>query len=378
VLDAFQDAFGTLAQDEARGVRAWLLRWIGEHPLHHFCFVREQVCALDADEPVGAAALSELLFWLVQDSRNAFLSRACHECGPGSAVPLARVWLTPPHGNVPDCHVAGIDPYWPYRRDLAHAAYPAPRGAVNLGQLIWHRREEACVRLADLGVEITGVTKFEPPEDLTELRALLACDPFAACDAPRRMLVHDAAAFGERVVGFCSLTARPSIRLEKRSDVSEGLVGSGVEFTFSVTNTGDEDFVVSVDDDQLGFIGTDTVAAGATREFTKPWTVPSTRGTVTNVATATAKGPGGSSAVRADHRFTVLNGEPDTADGGRELRLVPGIGPAREALLKRNGVRGLAQLAEAETERISAILGGGLAPDVIERWRAQARELLAR
>lgn len=303
VIDAFAGAFGTLDINEDADVRGWLLRWLELHPPHHFCFVRDRICALEPGEPVGAATLSELLFWLVQDQRNAYLDRACGDCGSGDGVALARVWLKPPHGKVRDCHVEGIDPYWPYRRELALDAFPAPPGAVNLGQLIWHRRTEACVRLADLGVEIDGVTEFEPPEDLPALRAALSCDPFAKCGDRPGLLVHDDETFGARVIGFCA--AQAAVTLTKTADSDRGPAGAQLTYTFTVRNVSAEKVDVVVTDDQLGEIGRDTLEPGASKEYRRESTLSQdATGSVTNTATATVDGK----VVATDtHTFTIVD-----------------------------------------------------------------------
>jgi hypothetical protein len=313
VIDAFRAAFQTLEGGQGEAVRSWLLRWIDAHHPHHFCFVRDRVCDAEADALTDESRLTELLFWIAQDRRNQVLSCPCHGCGPAAGgVPLGRVWVVP--GRKGGCRIAGIDPFPPYRRPLSGECWPAGLGYVNAGQVIWHRRTEACVRLADLGVRVKEVTEFEPPPTLAELRSALACDPLVPCGEERTLLAYEVEPLGERVVGLCGPVIAPEptpkppvVTVTKTSDPTEGDFGTPVRYTFEVTNGGDEAFEAHVEDDRLGEIATQRIEPGATETFqrgtkisrdaTDPWE---------NTVTVTATGPGGTSTAEAKHEIRII------------------------------------------------------------------------
>jgi hypothetical protein len=181
----------------------WLIRWLQEHPLHRFCFVLDRLCALrDREDDVGESLLAALLFWIVQDCRNAALACPCHSCQGSPGVPLARIWLRPAPASGGACTVLDIDSAPPYRRPIGHECWPAPPGSVNVGRFIWHRQWEACTGLAELGFPSVAFQDVALPKTLDELDELLACDPFIPCgDTPVAKVL---AAEGSRfVVAIC-------------------------------------------------------------------------------------------------------------------------------------------------------------------------------
>ena len=313
VIDAFRAAFQTLEDGQGATVRSWLLRWLDTHHPHHFCFLRDRICDADEDALTDESRLTELLFWIAQDRRNQVLSCPCYGCGPASGgVPLGRVWVVP--GRQGGCRIAGIDPFPPFRRPLSGECWPAGLGYVNAGQVIWHHRTEACVRLADLGVRIKEVAEFEPPPTLAELRSTLACDPLVPCGEERTLLAYKVEPLGERVVGLCGPVAAPeptpkppAVTVTKTSDPSEGERGSPVRYTVEVTNGGDEAFEAQVVDDQLGELGTQRIEPGATEVFQRGRKVPQgAKDPYVNTVTVTATGPGGTATAEARHEFRVI------------------------------------------------------------------------
>jgi hypothetical protein len=122
-----------------------LLRWIKEYPLKQFVEVEEKLRSNNFNP-------NEILFHLMQDCRNAYLSCDCHGCDDHH-VPLARVHVRRGEDECgrPECRVVCIDPYPPYRRPLSRDCWPAPLGQINFGYLIWHRWEEVCLELRRLG-----------------------------------------------------------------------------------------------------------------------------------------------------------------------------------------------------------------------------------
>jgi predicted flap endonuclease-1-like 5' DNA nuclease len=311
VIDAFKAAFQTLEGGQGDVVRSWLLRWINAHHPHHFCFLRDRICDAEEDALTDESRLTELLFWIAQDRRNQVLTCQCHGCGPASGrVPLGRVWVVP--GRNGGCRIAGIDPFPPYRRPLSVECWPAGPGYVNVGQVIWHHRAEACVRLADLGVRVKEVAEFEPPPTLAELRSALACDPLVPCGEERTLLAYKVEPLGERVVGLCAPvttptpTNPPAVSVTKTSDPTSGRRGSSVTYTFEVTNTGDEAFEAHVEDDRLGEIVTEEIDPGVTGTYTRETRVPQdATDPFVNTVTVTATGPGGTTTEDATHSFTI-------------------------------------------------------------------------
>ncbi|MBI3785369.1 MAG: hypothetical protein HY270_18410 [Deltaproteobacteria bacterium] len=181
--------------NDPKNVKATLCRWIDRHPLQEFAFLQNWICQLtDSD-----ALPPELVFWLVQDCRNAFLRCACHACDASSGVPLARVWLhaNPDGGRNERCNVLRIDSYPPYRRPLQRDCWPAPFGMVNLGQVIWHTPEEARLILVRLGLQVGVDVEFATLADVSSLWD----DGLFALPADSISLRIMKSEFGERVVG---------------------------------------------------------------------------------------------------------------------------------------------------------------------------------
>jgi hypothetical protein len=207
VAEAFFRQFGGADTRDPREIRRWLLGWIDAHPLHQLRFVRGRVCALSDDEIVRDDRLGPILYWLIQDCRNAFLHCDCHACPESAGVPLARVCLG---GGPRDCRIVSIDPYPPYRRPLGPECWPAPPGKVNLGRLIWQREEEVRAALAGLGILIKESRPFAPPTVLRAKYRRLSGPVFAAPGEPVCLQVfvppaETCLAQAGRVVGFLCL-----------------------------------------------------------------------------------------------------------------------------------------------------------------------------
>jgi hypothetical protein len=202
---AFFNEFGDLDTRDPDQIRRWLLRWIDVHPLRQLGFVRDRVSTLSDDDVVRDDQLGAILYWLIQDCRNAFLHCGCHACAADTGVPLARVCLR--SGPQGDCRIVAIDPYPPYRRPLGPECWPAPPGKVNLGRFLWQREEEVRAALADLGVRVTRSLSFTPPAVLRARYQRLAGPIFASGDEPVCLQVfvppaETCLAPAGRVVGF--------------------------------------------------------------------------------------------------------------------------------------------------------------------------------
>jgi predicted flap endonuclease-1-like 5' DNA nuclease len=241
VVRAFQKKFPDFSRPYPDDIRAWLLKWLTGHPLGEFSFLRDQIADLEPlIELSQEAEVARVLFWMVQDCRNAFLSRGCHGCDEADGgVPLARVWLyVPANGQEDDCRVLHIDNYPPYRRPLGLDCWPAPPGMVNLGQIIWRRRDEACAILAELGVPNGGVTMVRLPSTVAGLLDLLECDLLAPYgDAVTLQLIDPGVPYDKwsevatplaRVVGVCGAADKrpPNLQGYKTRVASETASGA--------------------------------------------------------------------------------------------------------------------------------------------------------
>ena len=93
VLRQFRDTFTSYRDGEE--IRRWLRGWIDKHPLTGFCFLADELATMSAQALADESVLVNILFYLVQDCRNSYLTCTCFACGAGTGVPLARVWLRP-------------------------------------------------------------------------------------------------------------------------------------------------------------------------------------------------------------------------------------------------------------------------------------------
>ena len=203
VLARFQERFASRKGADGRAVRAWLLDWLHEHPSRRFCFLHDTICQLDEEALADEKTLTRLLFVLVLECRHAYLTCACNDCEEDDGVPLARVWLRSSEEDT-CCRVIAVDPAPPFRHPLAPTCWPTRLDEVNVGQVIGHRWDEACVELADLGVTIGGKVDFLLPDTVADLEHALDCPPFVRCGETTMVEVADLGQeLGLRVIGFC-------------------------------------------------------------------------------------------------------------------------------------------------------------------------------
>lgn len=332
VLDAFQDAVGFPTGDgqgpRGSDIQRWLLRWIQEHPLHQFCFIRDRICEMSEEALTQEAQIAELLFWIVQDCRNHFLACACHSCLAEEGVPLARVYLRPRQGDGKGrCDILAVDPYPPYRRPLSPACWPAPLGQVNGGQLIWHRWEEACTALADLGVRVAGREDFSVPETVDGLREALKCMLFLSCEERTVVQVYQQEDLGARVIGFCG-GAEPQqplgLEVNKRGRPTRVRPGGVVNYVYEVTNTGRAPLVIDVQDDPVGGIASDVdLDPGETKTFESTFAVPdNASGVIRNTVKVNGAAADGRTTVATDEHVTRIV-QPSNAEVSLEKRSDP-------------------------------------------------------
>jgi predicted flap endonuclease-1-like 5' DNA nuclease len=194
---------GLLPFQSNRGedIRRRLLGWLKQRPPRQFPFLLDWL--RDATLDLGVeTTLAEVLFWFAQDRRSALVACACPACEHERGVPLARIWLA--RGNGSGRVVHGIDAVPPYRRPLRDECWPAPLGSVNLGRVLWHRTEEACTVLRDLGVELNPARSWLP-EEVDQVERFLKAHPTGPCGqaVTIRYLASTRHDFGgDRVVGF--------------------------------------------------------------------------------------------------------------------------------------------------------------------------------
>jgi hypothetical protein len=373
------------SKEANKEAKNWLLRWIDEHPLHQFCFVRDWICTLDLSNEAEAV---KVLFWLVQDCRNAFLTCKCHDCQEHPGVPLARVWLQAKDDQgTRCCNVVGIDAYPPYRRPISPECWPAPLGQVNLGQVIWHRWEEARAKLAELGVR---VGKRKQYHELATLIAALESGEvqydhlFAGYEEEVVPVTLDAVAgqvpLGERVVGF-RIEPVPlrgidgaDIGVRKSSKPSQAKAGQPVLYMVEVVNTGKVPlFDIKVIDETLGVEeAIEKLDPDSSSWFEFERSVPKdASGKFVNTVTVIGWDREGEREVTATARHTLKIIEPEEED---DLTVIDDIGRKRAGRLREAGIttfRGLAEVSIARLQKIFPKVDG----ETLEQWKAKAREL---
>lgn len=166
--------------DHGRQIQEWFLRRIAEHPLRHFCLLRDWICLLDP-KAIDQATVAKLLFLMVLDCLSERLSCDCYECEKSSGVPLARIHLYASVENgVRCCRVLAIDPHPPYRRLLGLSCWPAGQGRVNLAGAIWRHKDDAVAYLRSLNIDVGKKVLETLPNNQLALKKLvrtLAKDP---------------------------------------------------------------------------------------------------------------------------------------------------------------------------------------------------------
>jgi hypothetical protein len=222
VYDEFMRWWTPSQARDVAAVQGWLRAWMERQPPQEFGFLRDAVEGLAQvpPDPSLEPALARLLFFLVQDRRNAYLQAWPQVAAACAGVPIARVWMYRQAQSGAPCVVLQIDDF-PYpRRELAVDRWPAPAGHVNLGRHIWQRAEQVCQRLWDLGLRPTRMDGPLPQTlvdlgnglgqnmDLGVFRLLwpMNCTDAAGYGGSNAVRVYvyreDVSPFGERVFGF--------------------------------------------------------------------------------------------------------------------------------------------------------------------------------
>lgn len=343
-------------------VRRWLLHWIDTHPQYHLCNLGDAWCRLEEQMFGDERFIIQVLFQLVQNCRNLYLNCDCFGCDEDAGIPLARVWLVH-NGNDQGngCHVVVIDPYPPYRRPIQPECWPAPLGYVNVGRFIWHRWQEVCTQLSDLGVRVRR-QRFQLPATLAELERRLSCDLFVECGETREALIYDAGPLGERVVGFCttratSVTECPEIAVDCPSEARPGET-----IRFDATITGGDPTV------RPGYYwevngGTIVDGQGTSRIVVEV-------GRVESVTAAVAVG-GYDRQCPTDASCTtrVRSAGGESRD---DFTSIDFIGPSRDKKLHAAGINTFRDLAQTPVEKLKELFPD-VGEDVLNQWTEDAK-----
>jgi predicted flap endonuclease-1-like 5' DNA nuclease len=347
-------------------VRRWLLHWIEAHPQYRLCNLRDAWCELEERVFGEERFVIQLLFQLVQNCRNAYLNCDCFGCDEDASIPLARVWLVKNgNGHGDECHVVVIDPYPPYRRPIQPECWPAPLGYVNVGRFIWHRWEEVCTQLSDLGVRVRR-QQLQLPGTIAELERRLNCDLFVECGETRDALVYDAGPLGQRVVGFCTGAATPT---EKCPEITvdcppEARRGATIRFAARITG-GDSTVTPSYNWTVNG--GTIVDGQGTALIRVKAESVDAV------TAAVEVRGYDPSCLTRARCTTKITNsGGGETID---DFTSIDFIGPQRNKKLHAAGINTFRDLAETPVEKLKQLFPD-LGEDVLNQWKEDAKREL--
>jgi hypothetical protein len=228
---------GTTAEWQRRA-RAWLIRWLDEHPEVSLCGWRTYLCSLGDAQLVelNDAKLVEILFEMVWACRRQVLARRCACPSPGDGVALARVWLrSTSNDGVVSCSVECIDAYPPYRRLVGPQRWPVLPGFVNVGPMLWQRKSLACEAIARSGLDASekspNLTLDRTVEQLaawlTDDRLFLPCratvvidylmDPCEARMDAKRDVDHNRVV---KIAEYTSQETRASRRRSSRAPVT--------------------------------------------------------------------------------------------------------------------------------------------------------------
>ena len=220
--------------DERRGNIAKYLRG---YPVHQFGFVRDRIRDLPRrTETTDEAYIARLIFFLVQDCRNAYLACSCPRLRR-HAGGAAGAGVAGPHGRrrVPD----------PARRPLP----PLPAAAEP--RMLAGRARVGERRPGDLAPMGAGVHDARGPgrpgrrdrdrrdsQTVAGVVETLTCPPFVRCGD--RVVVQVAVYEGERrVIGFCGAPVdNPRTMAEEVSPELERVPGIGPEYARTLHTAG--------------------------------------------------------------------------------------------------------------------------------------------
>jgi hypothetical protein len=160
-----------------------------------FRFMADYLNTDDQSEISRAWPLAVLL--LVQHLRNAIV--AGYQSSE-TRVLIGRLWVDSA-GQGAGARIVAVDERGAHRRRIADPVLPAPPGHVNAGIVLWETEEVARLRLADMGVSVSGVHQVVHPENWDQLSAALTTRLFLRPSHKTRLFVLEQEYFGRRVIG---------------------------------------------------------------------------------------------------------------------------------------------------------------------------------
>jgi predicted flap endonuclease-1-like 5' DNA nuclease len=399
VLKNFRGQFGSGGDARAKG--QWLLRWLAEHPQYGLTALYQKLARL-LEENEGEFFNSEqnlvaVLFAFVQVCRNAYLNCECFGCDEDVRLPLARVWMSPEDRTTTprrECQIVAIDAYPPYRRPIQPECWPSPLGSVNVGRFIWHRWEEVCPAVRDLGLNVER-TPFILPASLLDLEKLLSCDLFVRCGERRFAYVLDTKELdidilGERVIGFCTTPPTgpapppppppPKVECPKIVIDNQQVVFTGQPITFTASlnppdpnldlrynwrvsngtiTSGQDGPRIAIEDQRLiGSVEATVVISGL------PANCPNKATAVTEIRVQ-------------DQPQPIVERPGDQSEVEDDFTQIPQIGNARAATLKNAGILSFKQLASTPVEKLKELFANdiGVTEDLLNEWLLGAKRL---
>ena len=178
--------------------------WLRDRPTgRRYEFAYEWVRRLSKHPDQGwLEALPEVVFWLVMDDLESWLTCDSHDCDRSVGIPLARIWLGGRDAaDRRPCRIVAIDDRSPWRRPLRRDdCLPAPIDCVNLGRFIGERWDTVAAELAAAGIELDERDEDAPIawSDLTDESDLV----FHCRKIVKVRIADPGGIWGARVVGF--------------------------------------------------------------------------------------------------------------------------------------------------------------------------------
>jgi hypothetical protein len=195
------------AGDGWSSVRDPLEAWLRDRPAgRRYEFAYEWVRRFLKDPDEGwSRSLLEVVFWLLMDDLESWLSCEKHDCDRSAGVPLARIWVggADPTARRP-CRIVAIDDRSPWRRPLRRDdCLPAPPNCINLGRYIGERWAAVRAELAAAGIEPDE--RDDAPLRWEDLFGDRDSDLIFHCRERVKVRVVDPGGdWGARIVGFSS------------------------------------------------------------------------------------------------------------------------------------------------------------------------------
>lgn len=389
LVDSFDGRFPEPEPTQLDEIKGWLMSWLEQHPMHEFCFVRDAIEQLSFDSgqeydyQAFIAELARLMFWMVQDCRNAYVLGRPILPIEDAGVPIARITLHRRNESGATCNVIHIEDFPKPRRELMLDPWPAPMGWVNLGQYIWRHAEEVCAELHDLGLEPVRIdlpvpTTIEELQDYlvskTEEMRIRLFWPIRCHDIEQEnpdelwkpdnigvAVIRDPGSpLGNRVFAFFSVHRD-----------RWGKVGS--EFERKPTEGKD----IAVDREKAAAAAAAAAKKKAAAEAARKEAVEGREKAAAaglRKAAVVTKERSVAKAVTAERAAMVKTAviEKDSAD---MLGTINGIGEKRAFKLRQNGIDSFEKLAATNIKKLQEVFPRGVKESELKGWLKQAKKL---